>query len=206
MKPAIKYAFRMVHIDNIPHVNRYGFVHKNSPVAEPNYVAIGDQSVILVRETKSIQGGDVIGSYIPFYFGPRSPMLYVVQHGYNGVKQYAPQDLVYCVVLLCDIVESQIDCVFTDGHALNVLTHTYSKESLPHINEIICYSDVYTQYWNKEEDRDLKRRKEAELLLKDELPPAYIKGYVVYDEQAKQKLVRFGIEPSRIIVKKEYYF
>lgn len=26
----IKYAFRLVHIDNISHVNRYGFVHKDS--------------------------------------------------------------------------------------------------------------------------------------------------------------------------------
>lgn len=202
----IKYAFRLVHIANIPHVHSHGFVHKDSPNADPNYIPIGDQSVISVRETKSIQGGDIIGSYIPFYFGPRSPMLYVVQHGYNGVEQYAPQDLVYCVVLLSEIILNQVDCVFTDGHALNCLTHTYSKDSLPKINDIIKYTDVYTRYWNSEEDRDLKRRKEAELLVKEELAPTYIKGYIVYDEKSKDKLIYWGINPNIIIVKKDYYF
>ena len=119
-----------MHIDNIPHVRSYGFVHKDSPDAKSGYIPIGDQSVIDVRESKSLQNGGTIGSYIPFYFGPRSPMLYVVQHGYNGVKQYAPQELVYCVVLLEDIIRNNVDCVFTDGHALSSLTHIYMQKRI----------------------------------------------------------------------------
>lgn len=83
---------------------------------------------------------------------------------------------------------------------------TYSKDYLPKINDIIKYADVYTRYWDPEEDRDLKRRKEAELLVKEELASTYIKGYIVYDEDSKNKLINWGINPDKIIVKKDYYF
>ncbi len=34
----IQYAFRILHIDNIPHVLKYGLVHKDSPYASSIYV------------------------------------------------------------------------------------------------------------------------------------------------------------------------
>ena len=68
------------------------------------------------------------------------------------------------------------------------------------------YDDVYSSQWNLEEDRDLKRRKEAELLIKDDLPAKYIKGYVVYNEKAKQTLIGKGIIGNLIAVMPNYYF
>ena len=81
----IRFAFRMVHIDNIDHIVKYGFVHKDSPYASPNYVPIGDVTVIESRVERQYEGVS-LSDCIPFYFGPRSPMLYVIQHGFNGVK------------------------------------------------------------------------------------------------------------------------
>ena len=202
----IKYAFRMVHIDNISHVNRYGFIHKDSKYAKPDYVPIGDQSIINIRESVHFPGFGSIGQCIPFYFGPRSPMLYVIQNGFNNVTRYSPEKLVYCIVLLEDLIKDNIDCIFTDGHALSGLTTIYPKEELSNINNLIRYSDVYTKYWISEEDRDLKRRKEAEILVKTELGPEYIKGYVVYNADAKEKLLNFGISSEKIVIKQDYYF
>ncbi len=196
----------MLHIDNISHVISFGFVHKDSPFANPEYVVIGDQSVIDVRETKLMIDGSTIGSHIPFYFGPRSPMLYVIQHGYNGVQRYPPNELVYCVVRLDDIIKNDINCLFTDGHPLNYLTVFYDKKDLTRINEIIKHEDVYTRYWNNEDDRDLKRRKEAELLVLDELNPKFIKGFIVYDKTALEKLVNMGVNQDKVLIIPEYYF
>ena len=50
-----------------------------------------------LTEQEKVIGEKTIGQYIPFYFGPRSPMLYVVQHGYNGVRQYDAENLV-CLI------------------------------------------------------------------------------------------------------------
>jgi hypothetical protein len=89
---------------------------------------------------------------MPFYFGPRSPMLYVIQHGYNGVRKVKPEDIVYCVVRIEDIIKNDIDCIFTDGHALSSLTNYYYKSSLANLNNIVNYDDVYSTFWNIEDD------------------------------------------------------
>ena len=78
-KKHIRYAFRILHKDNMPHVMKYGLVHNDSPFARDSFVPIGDMSVMDVRSTKQLPDGSFLSEYIPFYFGPRSPMLYNIQ-------------------------------------------------------------------------------------------------------------------------------
>lgn len=78
-KKHIRFAFRIVHIDNIPHVVKYGLVHNDSPFASDSFVPIGDMSVMDARSTKQLTDGSFLSEYIPFYFGPRSPLLYNIQ-------------------------------------------------------------------------------------------------------------------------------
>lgn len=205
MKKPLIYAFRITHIDNIPHIEKCGLVRANSPFRNPNYVSIGDTEVIGVRSHRNIKGY-MLNEYIPFYFGPRSPMLYVIQNGYNSVKRVNAEQIVYCVIRLDDIVNSTKECIFTDGHALSGLTNFYGKERLGQINAIVSYDDVYSSQWNIESDLDLKRRKEAELLIRNDLEPQFVRGYVVYNTTAKQRLESFGIEEKKIVVNSNYYF
>ena len=202
----IKYAFRVVHIDNLPHLLKYGFVHKDSPNAANNYVPIGDPLIIEKRIHQLLNNQHSIGDLIPFYFGPRSPMLYVIQHGYNGVRQFNAEELVYCIIRIDDIIINNINCIFTDGHALNYITNFYGKEKLKELNNIIKYDDVYTGNWVNEDDRDLKRRKEAELLVLDELSSDFIRGFVVYNEKAYNNLLAMGINANKIAIRPNYYF
>lgn len=200
----IEYCFRIAHIDNISYINETGFVLASSEQASTSYTPIGDPNVIDKRRT-NIHGIDLT-QYIPFYFGPRSIMLYVIQHGYNGVKKQEPHNIVYCVIRISDLIANNVDCLFTDGHALSAITTFYTHKQLNNINNIISYKDVYAQYWNDEQDIDLKRRKEAELLIKKELDKKHICGYVVYNEKAKETLTAQGIEENRIFIKPNYYF
>ena len=78
-KKHIRYAFRILHKDNMPHVMKYGLVHNDSPFARDSFVPIGDMSVMDARSTKQLPDGSFLSEYIPFYFGPRSPMLYNIQ-------------------------------------------------------------------------------------------------------------------------------
>lgn len=205
MANKINYAFRITHINNISHIAKCGIVKATSPLHDKKFQSIGDSQVINLRKGKVINGYH-IGDYIPFYFGPRSPMLYVIQHGFNGVQHVEPEKIVYCVIKLDDLIADGIECLFTDGHALSFLTSFYTKDYLINIDRIVNYTDVYSSQWNLEEDRDLKRRKEAELLIKDDLPAKYIKGYVVYNEKAKQSLIEKGIIGNLIAVMPNYYF
>lgn len=205
MSGELKYAFRITHIDNIPHIAKHGIVRANSPLQNPDFVSIGDRQMIQRREETNAQGYR-LSEYIPFYFGPRSPMLYVIQYGYNMVQKIAPEKIVYCIIKLEDLLNSDIDCVFTDGHAMSNLTQYYCKDQLPYIDSIVKRDDVYSKYWNSADDRDLKRRKEAELLVKDDLPVQFVRGYVVYNEEANQALLDMGIPCMQIVVKPEFYF
>lgn len=202
----IKYAFRITHIDNIPHIMEYGLLKASSPNRNENFISIGDPQVISVRHTKIIAGVSLTDC-IPFYLGPRSPMLYVIQNGYNGVRRQNPEKIVYCVIRIEDIINSDIDCLFSDGHALNQLTKFYTKDDLKNINNIIRYTDVYASQWNNNElDTDIKRRKEAELLVKHDIPVNYICGYIVYNNAARAVLQSYGIADNMIVIKPEYYF
>lgn len=201
----LKYAFRITHIDNIPHILKNGLVKADSPLRDENNVPIGDQQIIGLRGEIDVKGYR-IGDYIPFYLGPRSPMLYVIQHGYNGVRRVEPENIVYCVIRLDDLISNNIDCIFTDGHALSFLTLFYSKDKLSRINEIVKFDDVYSSQWNSDEDLDLKRRKEAELLIKNDLPVQFLRGFVVYNNRAKDIMIDKGVAENMIAVMPGYYF
>ena len=82
----------------------------------------------------------------------------------------------------------------------------FPAESLNKIESYVKYSDVYARRWDDEEDLDLKRRKEAELLLKNDLPVQYIKGFVVYNEEARQRLFSMGVDEKMVAVRPTFYF
>lgn len=206
MAKILKYAFRITHIDNIPYILEKGLLRANSSDRSDDFVNIGDPQVIKLRSDMIIRGIR-LADYIPFYLGPRSPMLYVIQHGYNGVRRQEPQDIVYCVLRLDDVIKGDLECAFTDGHALSALTNYYGKEQLVNIDKIVNYDDVYASQWNNNDsDIDLKRRKEAELLIKEDISPEYIRGYIVYNDKAKEMLKSFGIAENMIVVAPNYYF
>lgn len=205
MEKVLKYAFRITHIDNIPHILKNGLVKAGSPLHDENYVPIDDPQIIGLRGDIEVKGYR-IGDYIPFYLGPRSPMLYVIQHGYNGVQRVEPEKIVYCVIRLDDLINNNIDCIFTDGHAVSFLTSFYSRDKLSSINEIVKFDDVYSSQWNSEEDLDLKRRKEAELLIKNDLPVQFLRGFVVYNNKAKDFLIEKGVADNMIAVMPSYYY
>lgn len=63
-KKHIRYAFRILHIDNMPHVMKYGLVHNDSPFASDSFVPIGDMSVMDARSTKQLPDGSFLSEYI----------------------------------------------------------------------------------------------------------------------------------------------
>lgn len=66
MSNTLKYAFRITHIDNIPHIVRNGIVKADSPLRDEHYVSIGDRQIIRVRGEMVVKGYK-ISDYIPFY-------------------------------------------------------------------------------------------------------------------------------------------
>lgn len=200
------YLYRMTHIENVPHILKHGITHMSSAHTNKSYKAIGDESIISTRNNFDLPNGKKLGAYIPFYFGARMPMLYVIQKGYNGVQVTPAKDIVYCISSVQKVVDHNLPFVFTDGHAIDGLSDFYEQKDLPNIDKILDKVAIDATYWRNDDDLDLKRRKEAEFLIETDIPTTAIIGWVVYNEEAKKRLLTMGIPEKKIYVKPNCYF
>lgn len=204
----MNYLYRMTHIDNIPHILRTGVTHHSDPNANEQYVAIGNTDLIAKRmmELVTTEDGDVFspGDYIPFYFYARMPMLYNIQHGY-GVKRVAPEDIVYLVVSVDDVVrDTHEPFYFSDGHAVSRnLVKFYGRSSFGDIDKLLDLDAIRNDDWG--EDYYVGIRKQAEFFVKGPIKVEFIKMLVCYSESAKVKLESFGVTIPIRVSRKAYY-
>jgi hypothetical protein len=202
-----KYLYRITHIANVPHIEINGITHRNSPNANPNFKPIGDPSLISTRDNFQLENGRLLGEYVPFYFGTRTPMLYVIQKGFNGLVATPATEIVYCVTSVQQILNTGLDFVFTNGHAVDLFTAQYTNTNIPNLIDLIDWEAVKATEWKKEDDLDLKRRKQAEFLVLGDIPNSAILGYVVYNQETKNRLLReINVHPDKIHINNNHYF
>lgn len=200
------YLYRMTHIENISHILQFGITHKTSNNSNKNFKSIGDNSLINTRNNFKLKNGKLLGEYIPFYFGYRTPMLFVIQKGYNLVEPTPAENIIYCVSSIQRILELQLDFVFTDGHAVNDFSLQFDKSDLQNLDKILDIYAIKATFWKDETDLDLKRRKEAEFLVLGDISIDAILGYIVYNENAKNTLIKFGVEKEKVLIRSERYY
>ncbi len=100
--------------------------------------------------------------YVPFYFAPRSPMLYTISQG--NVPQYhsGQNQLIYLVSTVQQVILKQIPFVFTDGHAIISYSEFFNN---PKDLGQIDWGIMDSRYWNDTtEYPDRKRKRQAEFL------------------------------------------
>ena len=131
-------------------------------------------------------------------------MLYVIQNGYNGVPMIPSENIVYCISSVKKILDLELDFIFTNGHAKSGLSNFYEKDKINEIGSILDFVAIKAIWWR--DDLDVKRRKEAEFLVLNDIPISGILGYAVYNENAKIKLEELGIFSNKIVIKPDYYF
>ena len=211
-------VYRMTHIDNIEHILQYGITHRNSPNHNPDYIAIGDISLINTRDTKqvTVDNGDflnmdsdtiTLGDFIPFYFGIKMPMLYVIQNGGNFVTKSTPASkIVYMVCSINKIINHHEDYFFSDGHATDNLTSFYDKTKINELPDIIDWNAIRASYWGGQDNLNVKRKKQAEFLVSGDVASKHIIGFGCYNINAKNKLVDLGINEDKIkVIPNAYY-
>lgn len=187
-KPQHLFIFRMTHIDNVTFIAKNGLWPKLSPVQDPDFVPIGNPNIIDKRTNKIvvvIPPGGVLGEYVPFYFSGHSPMLYNITTGY-GVKKVLQKDIVFLVCDALEIVNAGIPYCFTDGNATKAISKFYNN--LYGLREL-DWNCIQSKIWkNTEEDYDRVRKKMAEFLVKEHIPTNLIRGIIVKNPEAEQKV------------------
>jgi len=184
--PNTVFLFRIVHWQNIKHILVHGLCSAQHPSHDPNYIHIGHQQLITDRHNHPVPlvGYGHLGEYIPFYFWGHSPMLYMIIHGYQGVRQYPQEDIVYVVVNSAHILAGDFQYVYTDQHAKRKVARFFTD---PKDFGQLRWDVIRSKDWKNNED-DLRRRdfKQAEFLVRHHIPTSYIDRLFVKTE-AKMK-------------------
>jgi hypothetical protein len=206
------YIYRIISKDNLEHIFRSGKLCSSvHPDCDPNYSPIGETTLIESRRSKQIFVGDVmkgaLSEYIPFYFGPRPPMLYAIQRGYD-VPNISPEKIVYLVSSLPKLKKHGCRYVFSDGHAYDALTQFFDND-----NDLvnIDWKTVKAKQWkNIPADPDRKRRKQAECLVHYEMPLGAVDFIAVYDQSnsdfVQELLKKYSLSTLTVEVKPDWYY
>lgn len=168
-------------------------------MADPDYINIGHSKLIEDRHEHpiiGIEGAGNLGEYVPFYFGPHSPMLLMIKSGSTWVTKRPQEDILYIISSLDRIKQANCEYCFSDKQAKLALANFYRRdEDLDKID----WEVVKAKYWkNDEHYLDRQDRKQAELLVRNAVPVSCIEAICVKSEERKEYieglLGRFKLE------------
>lgn len=207
--PSPIYLYRIIHINNLPIIIANNEITCPSQRCDADYIGIGDDSLISHRREMVIRlkPGGTFDDYVAFYFGRRSPMLYNIKNGYQGVTRRSQNDIIYLVTSFDKVKEYRIPFVFFDGHGYHHLSQIFNtEEGLAHIDWQIINASKWSDTLD---DPDRKRRKQAEFLIYKSLPLEAIIAIATYSNFSKQRVEKlFGNvqKEANILVKEDWYY
>jgi hypothetical protein len=209
-RPATIWLYRITHIDNLEHIFRHGLVTAVSPLANPDFVRIGDNTLINYRKDLDahMPPGGKLSEYIPFYLGPRSPMLYQIATGFEGIKKFPQEEIVYLISSVPVIKQHGLSYFFSDGHVRSKTSSTYADDE---DFDKLDWDVIYATHWQPDEtDLKRKQKKQAEFLVRHAVPLSCIQYIGVFNQKAENTVVNLLKKhhlqvPVRVSAKKLYY-
>lgn len=159
------------------------------------------------RKTVTQAAGGTLADYVPFYFAPRSPMLFTISKG--NVAGYAggQEQVVHLVSTLEAARSLGTPWCFTDGHADMALSKQYSNlEEL----KLLDWAIMADPYWRDTlQDGDRKRRRQAEFLVHRHFPWQAITTIGVKSESiaaAVRTVLAGAAYVPNVIVRSDWYY
>ena len=174
--------------------------------------------------------GATLHDYVPFYFAPRSPMLYTL-HQQNVRPGFNQKNAIYLVTSAQKVSQAGLEYIFFDAHAVMAVAHCYNTlDDLDKINWRIFLENPsmgnlgyncsnvlplpsYCKIWNDKYDNpdyaNRKAQRQAEFNVKNKVDINFFDCIVVYNieikEQVEKLLSQYGISIPVCIVKSWYY-
>jgi ssDNA thymidine ADP-ribosyltransferase, DarT len=160
------------------------------------------------RVTVPCSIGGTLHDYVPFYFAPRSPMLFS-NHKQNVTGYQGGQVPILHLVTSPEAVQAaNLSFCFTDGHA--AMNYAEFYDDLSALETTIDWDLMKAKYWSDtEDDPNRQFRRNAEFLVHDYLPWHLIIGIGVINESVKtqvdQILQSFNYSTPVKVYPKYYY-
>ncbi|MEG4999761.1 type II toxin-antitoxin system toxin DNA ADP-ribosyl transferase DarT [Microcoleus sp. B4-D4] len=203
--------YHITHIENLESILSEGGLLAYNVMLETqtNYTNIAYENIQDRRARIRVPcgSGGVLHDYVPFYFAPRSPMLYTINRGNLKSCSQGQSTVIHLVSSVENIDAAGLDFVFTDGHAVMAFTEFF--DDLNHLEQI-DWDVMESRYWNDtNEDNDRKRRRQAEFLVRNFFPWHLITEIGVINSTIKSQteniLQNFTHKPS-VIIRQQWYY
>jgi len=148
-----------------------------------------------------------LADYVPFYFAPRSPMLFAIHKGCVVGYDEGQTKILHLVSSVEEVVRRSRPFVFTDGHPVMMISQFYTNvDDLKEIDWAI----MRARYWaDTIEDGDRRRRRQAEFLVHQAFPWDAVREIGVKNEKVKGEVLAnlegADYQPS-VVVKPDWYY
>ena len=121
--------YHITHINNLTSIINSGGLIALSILKQKqvSYTNIAYKNIQDQREKKIVSCGvrGVLYDYVPFYFAPRSPMLYTIHKGNVPGYQDGQTSIIHFLVEIEAIAKSDLAFVFTDCHPIMAKSNFY---------------------------------------------------------------------------------
>ncbi len=211
MPPDPTYIFHITALENLQKILAAGELRAKRALEQEDtgYTNIAHMTIQEQRTLTPVPCGPrgVLHDYVPFYFGPRSPMLFTISKGNVEGFTGGQQSIVHIVSTVQRVKAAELGFVFTDGHGIMAFTDFY--DDLAALDEI-DWRLMWARYWaDTDEDPDRKRRRQAEFLVHERFPVGLIVGIGVMNLQVKEEaetlIKRLGLKIP-VAVKADWYY
>ncbi|MBX7268333.1 DUF4433 domain-containing protein [Micromonospora sp. Llam7] len=210
-----RWIYHFTHVDNIEAIFNSGYLACDFAAREGlTRTEVGDPAIKESRRRRPVLAGPggQVGDYVPFYYAPRSPMMYRIACDHRDSKPncYPGGDrpLVYLLTQVGSAVGAASGWAGTDGNAATATTEFTAD--LQALNEMIDWPLMTAERWNNTaDDMDRQRRRQAEFLVHQRLDAQLIQWVGVHDDHhysRVQALLAGHPLAERIIVRPDWYY
>lgn len=143
--------------------------------------------------------------YVPFYFAPRSPMLYTISRGNIPGYKGTQEEIIYLFSTVETVISSGLPFTFTDGHA--VMNYSGYYNNYNDLNQI-DWNVMQSQMWNDTiEYPDRKRKRQAEFLVFDNFPIQNLIGISTFSLDYKRHVESCLMQNTiPVYINREWYY
>lgn len=203
--------YHITHIRNLPlilaHNGLYASNHMESNGIERVNIAHTNIQSRRAQTKVPVSPHGNLHDYVPFYFAPRSPMLYAISRGYVEGYTEGQAPILHLVTSAQRIAQAKVPFVFTDGHAIVAYSHFYND--LADFKKI-DWDIMRVTYWNDTaEDNDRTRRRNAEFLVWQSLLWSLVTEIgVLYQDTQRSVLHLLEGQPHqpKVVLRRNWYY
>jgi ssDNA thymidine ADP-ribosyltransferase, DarT len=219
--PRCGLLFHFTHVDNLPAILDAGALLSDTTVCDRGLLAneAGEPEIKNRRRRHPVTcpPGGVVADYVPFYFAPRSPMMYVLWKGRVPSFTGDHHDLVYFVSDVGRIVAAEVPLAISDRNAAKALADfTNDVGVLGDLGIDVPRSDfvdwplMKARMWNNTlEDGERMERRMAEFLVHGLVPFDLVSGVAVQSDERRARVEHlFGHAGCdlKVVVRSDWYY